>query len=211
MADLPETRNSLLLRLKNRSSDSWSEFLAIYEKSIVAFARRKGLQEADAKDVCQEVLSAVENKLASWDFDPSKGKFRGWLFRVARNIAVDKIIGLSRGPKSGGTRIDEIIATYPDCLEHETSLFLQDYRRQLMHWAASQIRPTVSESSWLAFCCSALEGLDAREIAEKLNMTPGNVYAAKFRITSRIKKLVKQFEDEAMIEVLPQVQPENEE
>ena len=197
MADLPETRHSLLIRLTDRSSDSWGEFLSIYENSIVAFARRKGLQDADAQDVLQEVLAAVECKLATWDVDPSKGKFRGWLFRVARNIAVDKIIETSRMPKSGGSKIDEIITQHPNSLENEDSLFLKGYRRQLMHWAANRIRPTVSEASWNAFCLSALEGVGAEEIANKLNMTPGNVYSAKFRITARIKKLIKQFDDAA--------------
>lgn len=197
MADLPETRHSLLIRLTDRSSDSWGEFLAIYEKSILAFARRKGLQDADAQDVLQEVLAAVEYKLDSWDIDPSKGKFRGWLFRVARNIAVDKIIETARMPKSGGSKIDEVISEHPQSFEDETSLFIKDYRRQLMHWAAGRIRPTVSETSWRAFCLSALEGVGAEEIATKLRMTPGNVYSAKFRITARIKKLVEQFEEQA--------------
>ena len=42
------------------------EFVLIYEQALVAFARRKGLQSADAQDVTQEVLQAVEGKVGQW-------------------------------------------------------------------------------------------------------------------------------------------------
>ena len=194
MPDLPQTRQSLLIRLKDRSDDAWVEFLAIYEKSIVNYAQRKGLQEADALDVTQEVLAAVEAKLPSWNTDPDRGRFRGWLFRVARNIAVDKIIERSRSPNSGANEPVEQVAGV--AVHHDDSdEFIKDYRRQLLHWAAERVRPTVTEKSWNAFWMSAMEGVKVETIAEQLEMTKGNVYAAKFRITARIQKLVDQFDD----------------
>ena len=73
MAKLPQTRQSLLLRLRQRSSDAWPEFLEVYEQAIYSFSRSRGLQDADAWDVTQEVLSAVDKKIGSWDNDPEKG------------------------------------------------------------------------------------------------------------------------------------------
>ena len=92
MPDLPQTRQSLLLRLKQRSHDAWEEFLQIYEKAIYEFCRKRGLQDADSRDVTQEVLAAVDKRVETWNSDPQKGKFRGWIFRVARNMAVDKFV-----------------------------------------------------------------------------------------------------------------------
>ena len=91
MNEIPQTRASLLLRLGNQSQDAWPEFLAIYESALYGFCRAKGLQDADAHDVLQDVLTAVITKLPDWDPDSNKGSFRGWLFRVARNIAVDQV------------------------------------------------------------------------------------------------------------------------
>ena len=62
MSELPQTRHSLLVRLRENSADAWSEFLEVYEQSIYRFARRRGLQDADAWDVTQDVLAAVEKK-----------------------------------------------------------------------------------------------------------------------------------------------------
>ena len=102
MSHLPETRLSLLVRLQDHSHDAWSEFLAIYEQAIVNYSRSRGLQEADAQDVTQEVLAAVTSKVEAWDPDECRGTFRGWLFRVARNIAVDRISAQSRQARASG-------------------------------------------------------------------------------------------------------------
>jgi RNA polymerase sigma-70 factor (ECF subfamily) len=41
MAQLPETRNSLLLKVRNpEDADAWSEFAAIYRPAIYRLARR---------------------------------------------------------------------------------------------------------------------------------------------------------------------------
>ena len=209
MPDLPLTRHSLLIRLKDRSDDAWSEFLAIYEKSIVDYARRKGLQDADALDVTQEVLSAVEKRITSQDSAPIE-EFRGWLFRVARNIAVDKIKEQIKSPKSGGTNIAGLLAGHADENQQETFQFWQNYRRQLMHWAAAQVKPHVAETTWKAFWMTTMEGHTADKVAVTLGITRGNVYAAKFRVINRLQKLVEQFDDSSDFEQLLKEMPPKE-
>lgn len=195
MPDLPQTRQSLLIRLKDRHEDAWVEFLEIYERAILEYVGRRGLQDSDARDVTQDVLAAVGNKVDSWNADPSRGKFRGWLFAVARNIAVDKIIEVSKKGASGGSQAAQILAEIPASPEQETAQFRRNYRRQLMQWAAEKVRPTVSDKSWQSFWLSAIEARPVIEIASELNLTAGNVYAAKFRIIDKIRKLVEYFDD----------------
>ncbi len=201
MPDLPQTRQSLLIRLQQQSEDAWSEFLSIYEKSILDYARRRGLQDADAQDVTQEVLAAVGQKVNSWESDPEKGKFRGWLFRVARNIAVDKIIEQSKKAELNGSRAAEAIAT--QARDQESLIFWNNYRKQLMHWAAEKVRPHVSKTSWQAFWMTAIEGQPAPKVAQALDLAIGNVYAAKFRIVARIRETVERFDDAEELQDLP--------
>lgn len=191
MTELPQTRHSLLIRLRERSDEAWHEFLSIYEQSIFDFARRKGLQDADARDVTQEVLAALEKKMPDWDMNPRQGKFRGWLFRVARNLAVDRIIECSKSPQalhaeaSSGEQ-DPVVRSTTDSEE-----FVLQYRRRLLHWAAEQVRACVSEATWQAFWMTAIEGKSSSLVADHLGLSCGNVYAAKFRVTARIQKLVQ--------------------
>ncbi len=195
---LPQTRQSLLLRLGQRSSDAWSEFLEIYELAIYDYCRRRGLQDADARDVTQDVLAAVGDKVEKWKHDPDQGKFRGWLFRVAHNIAVDKFVEQSRRAAPGG---DPIAAErIEEDGEMSAAAFRREYRRKLLHWAAEQVRPTVKEKSWYSFWRTAIEGHPAEKVAEQLEMSVGNVYAAKFRIIARIRQTIRKFDDQGDLE-----------
>src|SRR5262249_54659976 len=93
MNDLPETRHSLLVRLCDRSDrEAWDEFAAIYEPAVYRLARGKGFQHADALDLVQEVLWGVAKAIDRWSPDAERGRFRTWLFRVARNVTVNALV-----------------------------------------------------------------------------------------------------------------------
>lgn len=195
MTDLPKTRQSLLVRLSQKSGDAWNEFLEVYEQAIYSHARRRGLQDADAWDVTQDVLAAVEKKLSDWDFDRSRGTFRGWLFRVARNMAVDKLVSQAKRAASGDSVVNKMLNEQPMTLEEETTQFWNNYRRELFQWAAKQIRPSVKKTSWQAFWLTSVEGQKPEAVAEQLSLTVGSVYAAKFRIVNRIREKVQRLDD----------------
>ena len=56
----PETRPSLMLRLRQAADQqAWTEFVSIYEPLLLRLMKQRGLQEADARDVTQQVILAV--------------------------------------------------------------------------------------------------------------------------------------------------------
>ena len=197
MPELPQTRQSLLIRLQSSNDEgAWHEFVDVYEQAIYSYARSRGLQDADAWDVTQEVLSAVEKKVATWNADPKLGAFRGWLFRVARNIAVDKIKAQSRRAiVSGDSQADDALQQHPENAEEETTLFWNNYRRKLLHWVAKKIKADFQEASWQAFWATAVEGRSAESVAKDLGLSTGSVYAAKFRSVKRIREVVSNLDD----------------
>src|SRR5687768_14573032 len=92
MSSSPHTRPSLLIRIRDaRDTIAWSEFIEIYAPLIHAYARTRGLQDADAADVIQEVLQAVSNHAERFNYEPSRGSFRGWLFRITLNKLRDLV------------------------------------------------------------------------------------------------------------------------
>ncbi len=73
MSAVPPTRASLLIRLKPpRDERAWIEIVEIYEPLIHRLARARGVQEADADDLAQDVFRAVADAIERWDLDPAR-------------------------------------------------------------------------------------------------------------------------------------------
>jgi RNA polymerase sigma-70 factor (ECF subfamily) len=196
MDDTPTTRASLLVRLRGpRDERAWAEFTAIYEPLVRRLARRKGLQDADAADLVQEVFRAVATAIEGQAFDPARGSFRGWLFRIARNMVVNFLIHQRRHPRgTGDTDMKCFLEAQPDPATEDSVLFETEYRRQLLDWAAEQVRGEFTPLSWQAFWQTGVEGRPAKEVAAALGTTVGTVYHYKSRVMARLRQKIEEVE-----------------
>jgi RNA polymerase sigma factor (sigma-70 family) len=196
MTDSPATRQSLLVRLKDpRDGQAWSEFVAISTPLIDRLARANGLQSADAADIAQEVFRAVAGAIDRYDPDPARGSFRGWLFRIARNLMINLLAARRIRPQAtGDSDVQEMLDRVPAPDGAETAFFDLEYRRRIFVWAADQIRDEFRESTWLAFWLTAVEGQTPRVAAEASGISVGAVYIAKSRVMARLKSIIEQVE-----------------
>jgi RNA polymerase sigma-70 factor, ECF subfamily len=190
MNELPLTRQSLIVRLRAQDRDAWAELLKVYEAAIYRYCQSRGLQPADACDATQEVFVAIHQRIDSWDMDRSKGSFRGWMFRAARNIAADKVMQRARLVAAVRDRIDDL----PALLEEEHTAFVREYRQALFRWAMEEIRLEVSATSWKAFLQTAVDGRDAATVAQDLGITVSNVYTSKCRVVAKIRDKIAELE-----------------
>src|SRR5262252_2146638 len=138
----PTTRPSLLLRLRDPMDErAWGEFVEIYGPLIHRLARRRGLQDADAADLVQEVFRAVAGAIERYDPDPARGSFRGWLSTIARNLIINLLDAQRRHPRgTGDTETRQLLEAQPAPSSEESVLFDAEYRRRLLHWAAGRVR-----------------------------------------------------------------------
>lgn len=197
MSETPSTRPSLLIRLKDPHNDrAWGEFVEIYEPLIHQLARRKGLQPADADDLVQDVFRAVTVAMEHWNPDPDRGSFRGWLFRIARNLIVNLLAARRRQKASYGTGGSDFVALLEaqPAPGDDTHLFEGEYRRRLFAWAAERVRDGFTETTWQAFWRTGVEGRAVQAVAESLGLTPGAVYIARSRVMARLRREIEQVE-----------------
>ena len=198
MTETPSTRPSLLVRLREpRDERAWEEFLEIYTPLVYRLARRKGFQDADAADLVQDVFRAVAGAIDRWDPDPERGSFRGWLFRIARNLMVNVLAGEKRRARgAGGSGFERLLEEQPAPSGPESAMFDEEYRRQRFGWAAEQVRGEFRETTWRAFWLAGVEGRTPSETAETLGISVGAVYHAKSRVMARIRREIEQCESE---------------
>jgi RNA polymerase sigma-70 factor, ECF subfamily len=196
VTDTPETRDSLLARVKNASDqEAWTEFVALYRPVIYRLARRRGMQDADAQDLAQQVLLSVSNALPRWHRQPGT-RFRHWLARIAKNAILN---ALTRAPPEqavGGTTIQNVLHQYPESDEATAEAIQIEYRRELFRRAARHVREDVDADTWRAFWMTMVEGQEIDNVARKLGKSVGSVYAARSRVMRRLRDKVRDVENQ---------------
>jgi RNA polymerase sigma-70 factor (ECF subfamily) len=204
MTELPDTRESLLLRVGDpANAEAWREFAAIYRPAVYRMARRRGLQDADAEDLSQRVLVAISQKIAEWRPTSPQGAFRAWVSVIARNLALNALTRTRIDSGKGGTSVIERLARQPAREEAGRELsdgnlssgeFEDEYRRALFRLTSEQIRPEFQEATWQAFWMTAVEGIPIADAARLLGKSEGVIYAGRSRVMRRLKQGVREFE-----------------
>ena len=190
MIDLPQTRLSLVVRLRDPAdSAAWHTFVDVYAPAVFAFARRGGLQAADAADLTQDVCRNVANAMRSSQYDADRGRFHGWLFAIVRNQ-----LKMFRRAQSRRPRGADLPNEVPDDSAAEN--WDLECRRHLFAWACDNVKPAVKPNTWTAFWRTAVDGASAETVAKETGMTPAAVYLAKSRVLARLREAVSAVEDE---------------
>jgi RNA polymerase sigma factor (sigma-70 family) len=187
----PNTRYSLLRRLGEPSSeDAWAEFQRVYVPTIYRYARARGLQEADAAEVVQEVMLAVHQGVVDWQPSHRPGSFRAWLSEAARRVTLRTVHHRRRaGETPGGSAIQNALVS-PESFAGELEEH-EEWQRWAFFQAAAEVEREVQEATWRAFWRTAIEGRSAEATARELGLSIGTVYSAKCRVLARIRRCIE--------------------
>jgi RNA polymerase sigma-70 factor (ECF subfamily) len=191
----PLTCHVLLNRLKvAEDADAWREFVHLYGPVVYGFARNRGLQDADAADLMQEVLQSVVRNIQRMVYDPRRGTFRGWLFTVTRNKIYNFFTSQhckSHARATGDAATQERLDAVPDRTLEQDEDWEREYQRRLTTRAMNRVKREFGANTWEAFWRTAVEGRPVQEVGPELGMTLGAVYIAKSRILARLRKEVQ--------------------
>lgn len=191
----PETRPSLLLRIRDPSDDAaWVEFSTVYRPVIIRLARQKGMQLADAEDLAQQVLLSISKAIERWEPDGERAKFRTWLRRVATNAILNAVTRGVPDRSAGDEETRELLEQHPATDGPDSNLLRLEYRRQVFLWAAQKIRIEFSDETWNSFWFTAVDGLDVDDAAQRIERSRGSVYASRSRVMRRLTQQIDEFD-----------------
>ncbi|MFO0957889.1 MAG: sigma factor [Isosphaeraceae bacterium] len=198
MANRVNTSPSLLNRLRDRrDQEAWSLFVDLYGPLIYAYGRRMGLQDADAADLTQAVFGGVVRGIGAYEYDPSRARFRTWLFRLVHDRYCRMFAHRWRGPREqNGLKAEALLRDCPAPGGCDEAAWQQEYDRGRFRWAAAKVRGLVAESHWQAFWRTTVERQEAAKVADDLGLSLGALYTAKSRVLDRIRSVIRELDDE---------------
>ena len=198
MEQSPATRASLLVRLRDpHDKEAWGQFVHVYAPVVYGFARKRGLQDADAADLIQEVFRSVAGAAGRLEYDPKRGSFRGWLYTITRNKIFTFLDSQRRQVRgSGDSGAQTFLEGQAGREDGTDELWDQEYERSAFAWAAERVRGEFQETTWKAFWLTAVDGLCARDAGRQLGLSPGAVYVAKSRVIARLREEIRELEEE---------------
>ena len=183
-----QTRHSLLSRLRGQGDEQgWREFFERYWRLIYGFARRAGLNDADAQDIVQEVMVGLPKGLADYRRQPG-ASFKSWLLTIVRRRLADH--WRRRLPREQRT------VPLPECEAGEHGqedaalerLWQEEWEGRLFEAAAQRVQQRVGARNYLIFDMLVRQGTALREVCRCLGVSAAQVYLAKHRVGRLMKQ-----------------------
>jgi RNA polymerase sigma-70 factor (ECF subfamily) len=196
MAEIPATRASLLVRLRDPHDEAaWKEFVALYTPLVYGYARKQGLQDADAADLSQEVFGIVAASVGRLEYDPSRGSFRNWLFTVVRRKLSNWRRAERNRPSAGNDSATDHLLERVAAPADEEAEWQAEWERRQFAWACEEVRREVTESTWQAFWRTAIAGQPSKQVAADLGLSVAAVYVARSRVIARLKERIQSVQE----------------
>ena len=183
------TSLGMLNRLNiQKCPEAWEDFVNLYGPLIYKWNVKFGLENEDAKDICQEVLLEVYKKGHTFE-RRGMGSFRGWL----NQISYFKMMNFKKARKKelncrpGHHELNKLV----DLVSNQG--WAEEYCLDVFNRALAMIESGCSYRDWTIFQKSFLEQLPTEEVAREVNCTKRAVYIVHCRTLKKLKAVVSKF------------------
>ena len=191
----PATSPTLLRAIAaDPESPRWNDFARLYGPVVRRCLARTGaagrpLGAADRDDLVQETFLAVARALPGFRYDPARGRFRGYLATVVRNLVL-------RRRREVAARPEVAVA---ETGEHEAAPATTDAERELMLecWTLALARVlrehAFTPNAKAVFRAHVLDDRPAADVAAEFRMRPNAVYQVKDRVLRAVRRELASF------------------
>ena len=179
---MSQTRSSLLSRIKNLEDGlSWGEFDQIYRPMLLRYALVRGLSREQAEETAQQCMVSIASGIQGFQ---RKVSFRGWLRGMIDHKVADQLRKQQKEVRARTVDFDREQTKE----ENPALVWERQWNRTHLLYCLNQVRSEVAPVTYRAFELYVLQELPVKEIASRLDMTPNQIYVAKYRVMSQLKK-----------------------
>ncbi len=193
----PAQLADVIARAQRRETGAFEALIEAYSHRLYGFLYRLTGHRDDADDLLQEVFVRVVRMIGKYEDD---GRFEAWLFRIAMNLARDRVrrirkspIVLAAEPRSGGEEgrpADPLDPADGDRLAPDEALELADQVDRLQQ-ALGQLGDAEREVIMLRH----FSAMSFNEIAEMMGTPLGTALARAHRGLKRLRRIMEGLTD----------------
>jgi RNA polymerase sigma-70 factor (ECF subfamily) len=199
-----KTRKSLIARLENwEDQRTWDEFYQTYWKLIYSVGIKAGLRHDEAFDTVQETILSIAKQSKKNLYDPKQGSFKTWLMNMTRWRINDQFRKRKKDTAMpGGGWEDDRKTAIIDRFEDPKGDLLErmwdvEWKKNVADMALTRVKAQVSPKQYQIFDYYVVKQWDAKKVQDHLGVSMAQVYLAKHRVGSVLKKELAKLEKDA--------------
>lgn len=158
----------------------WERLCKIYGPLVYYWCRKAEVSATDAEDVGQDVFQTVAAKIGNFD----GSSFRGWLFGITRNKIGDWLRQQQKRGHLQHVDFAQFIEPLQAAENSEMSAPNTAILRRMLDCLEAEFEP----QTWRAFWLSTVEDRSTDAIALEIDMTPGAIRNAKYKVLRRLRQ-----------------------
>lgn len=174
------TDREVVLGILNNSEEALNKLYTGYFPMVLQFILNNNGDEDDAKDVYQEAIIVLYNKIKSGNFELSS-KLKTYLYSVSRRIWLKKLTQMSKKTNNIAD-FEDVLAIDEDIETHE-QMDMQFDKMKVALESLGEPCKTIIEDFYI-------HNLSMQDICEKFGYTnTDNAKTQKYKCLQRLKKL----------------------
>jgi len=192
------TRLTLLQKIKNcQDEQSWEEFVDYYKGYIYAIILNMNINYHDTQDLVQAVLLKAWKNLPEFEYDPGKGRFRGWLTTVTKNTVKRFLHKQSRQLNNADENKRKEFEEYLEnvSLPDIDNIAQREWETYISKMAWENIALELADTVKAVFE-ELMNGQKPRDIAQKYDFAENTVHVYKKRVQKLMFKEILRLEAE---------------
>lgn len=167
-----QCENELIARVQAGHASDFEHLVRCYQQSLFRIVGNL-VDNAMVEDLVQDIFLSTYEKIRS--FDPRRGTFRAWIYRIARNHALN-----ARKKKR-----EKLMDKMPDIADERSPC--QELLAKEVFACMDQALSELKFQDRVIFVLAELEGLSYAEIAHIENLALGTVKSRLARIKIRLR------------------------
>ena len=185
-----QTSHTLLFRVHHLGdADAWVRLVGLYRPFVHGWLRRRGVAEADADDLTQDVMAVLVKELPKFAHNGRPGAFRTWLREITSRRGHH--FWRTRGARpiaTGDGPIAGLMERLVDGRSDLSRLWDEEHNQYLVARALKVVAAEFEPRQCEAFLRLAHGGVKAAEVAAAFGVRVGTVYSWHSRIAARLRE-----------------------